>query len=757
MRPCNRPGCPGVTDETGYCDVCGLPPLVPPARRASRGTDRIVAGALAVREALPAPDVQRPASTTRANGAGRPLPFLPPPPPESRVQSDPRPPRGGRTCGKYGCSAAVGAPIDGRPGPVEGYCPRCGTPFSFKPKLRPGVLLGDQYEVVGCLDRGGLGWVYLAKDQRLEDNLVALKGMINTNDDEALEMMVAERRFLTLLDHPNIVRIVSFVTHPDQSSGGQTGYIVMEYVGGLPLRDILDKARAGERPFGEPLRMEHVLSYGIEILSAFEYLHDRGLLYCDMKPDNVIHIRDRVKLIDLGAVRRMDDRESRIIGTEKYQAPDEEILTRGPSVESDLYTLGKTLEELFAVAEGFGDGGEPGAESCRRIVVRATHPEPERRFRSAAEMAEQARGVRREILSLRDRVPRPEPSARFAPTTALLDAGLGLVPPLERWLAPGRGTAVWDTGGLPEPPDAVACLPAPLTDPADPAADDLAKLETSDPGRRVERLSEFDPSSAEVQLHLCRAHVELGGDDLAKAALALRAAASAAGDADWRVLWHRGLLALAKGEVEAAGAEFDAVYSALPGEDAPKLALGFCLERRGEPDAAERHYESVWRRDGAQVGAAFGLARIRLARGRRRDAAEVLGEVGKGLRHYDAARVAMVRVHLLDPPGAQGEERPTTADFEEALRRLSGLELEGGADGDSHTRLVALIQETALRRLPEVEGRDFGAVLGSPATERRLRTLLEASLRKLAQQARSAWDHEILIDRANTVRPRTFQ
>jgi serine/threonine-protein kinase PknG len=647
---------------------------------------------------------------------------------------------------------------------LEGFCPRCGTPFSFKPKLQPGDLVGDQYEVVGCLDRGGLGWVYLAKDKHLDDNLVALKGLINTHDDDALEMVVAERRFLTALDHPNIVGIVNFVRHPDPRSEEQTSYIVMEYVGGLSLREITKKACEGERPFGEPLRAEHVISYGIDILAAFEYLHDRDLLYCDMKPDNVIHIRDQIKLIDLGAVRRIDDRKSPVIGTPGYQAPDEEIQARGPSVESDIHTLGKTLDELFSASENDTARGEEGskgrgglgAESFRRVVARATHPEPRRRFRSAAEMSEQLRGVRREILSLRDGMPRPESSAIFAPTTALLDEGLGLIPPLERWTAPSEAAA-WDTDGLPAPPQAAACLPTPLTDPTDPAAEDLATVDTSDPGRRIDRLSEFDPASAGVQLHLCRAHLAGGHLERANAALDKAAFLLGAGGSDWRLVWHRGLVALVRGDINGARTEFDRVYSALPGEDAPKLALGFCMEHQRDLDEAERFYEAVWRRDRSQVSAAFGLARIRSARGRRKEAVEVLEEVDKGLRHYDAARIAMVRIHLLQPAEPEGDGRPTAADFEEVLRRLPGLELDGGENGESHHRLVAVVQETALARLAEVEGRDGGKVLGSPVSERGLRELLEDSLRKLARQARRPEEHELLIDRANEARPKTLR
>ncbi|MGH3913022.1 MAG: serine/threonine protein kinase, partial [Pseudonocardiaceae bacterium] len=146
--------------------------------------------------------------------------------PASRILTDPKVPERSRICGKDGCAAEVGVSYNGQPALAEGYCPRCTTPFSFAPKLSAGDLVADQYEIVGCLDRGGLGWVYLAKDTHLDDNYVALKGLINNNDAQAVALAVSERRFLTALDHPNIVRIFNFVTHPDPHSGELTGYIV---------------------------------------------------------------------------------------------------------------------------------------------------------------------------------------------------------------------------------------------------------------------------------------------------------------------------------------------------------------------------------------------------------------------------------------------------------------------------------------------------------------------------------------------------
>ena len=119
------------------------------------------------------------------------------------------------------------------PGRTEGFCAKCRNPFSFTPKLQPGDLVANQYEVAGCLAHGGLGWIYLARDKNVSDRWVVLKGLLNTGDADALAAAIVEQQFLAQVEHPLIVEIYNFVTHED------AGYIVMEYVGGTSLKQIL--------------------------------------------------------------------------------------------------------------------------------------------------------------------------------------------------------------------------------------------------------------------------------------------------------------------------------------------------------------------------------------------------------------------------------------------------------------------------------------------------------------------------------------
>src|SRR5262249_53933714 len=108
----------------------------------------------------------------------------------------------------------------------EGWCPYCGSPYSFLPQLSPGDVVAGQYEIKGCIAHGGLGWVYLAVDRNVNDRAVVLKGLVHSGDAEAQAIAMAERQFLAEVVHPSIVQIFNFVEHTD-TRGEPVGYIVM--------------------------------------------------------------------------------------------------------------------------------------------------------------------------------------------------------------------------------------------------------------------------------------------------------------------------------------------------------------------------------------------------------------------------------------------------------------------------------------------------------------------------------------------------
>jgi serine/threonine-protein kinase PknG len=747
--------CGEPVGPTGFCDVCGRKQL--PVETAT-----VVEGGHAATEVMSTAG----GSTTRTGrriSDGEPggavefalLPPIEPPDVTSRLLTDPHYPEVGQFCGNPACHRPVGRSHAGQPALTEGFCGSCGLPFNFAPKLRPGDRMADRYDILGWLAHGGLGWVYLAQDQALK-GLVAIKGVINPTDANARELASVERDVLIRLEHPNIVRIGDFVSHPNPSGGKPDDYIVMDYVHGMTLQEII------ESPV--ELRIEHIVVYGRAILAALSHLHGEGLLYCDMKPRNVIHGVKAIKVVDLGAARAMEDRKSKPVGTRGFTVGSPEIAKHGLTVRSDVYTVGKTLDRLFEASLDAHDDSV-GVQSFKRLVARAVSGFHER-FETAGEMSEQLDGVRREILSLRDRKPRPAPSARFDSTPELLDSGLGSIPGLDRWTAREAETAL--DVGLPFPVEAASRLPVPWSVADEATTLFLETAGSTSPRRLLDKLRTHDTESVDVEFSRFRAYVELG--DLDGAVGAIGRAEQLLGDkvsTDWRVRWYHGVLALARGNVVRAAVVFDGVYSILPGEDAPKLALGFCYEHSGPgmEEQSRRCYEAVWLRDNSQASAAFGLARLRLrgilpdgrrAPDRRKEAVEILDQVPHVSRHFDVARIAAVRIcaaHLESgPPGVE--------DLVEAARRLPDLYLDGGDDeGESRDRMTAVVQESALRRVlaggdePAWSG---GEVLGDPVTERGLRLLIERSFRRLADRARNEEEHGILVDRANSVRPKTF-
>ncbi|KUN89798.1 serine/threonine protein kinase [Streptomyces bungoensis] len=745
MTSCIRPGCAGRIMGTGYCDTCGhrhletpsAPPPVPPGP----GTGE---------PAAPQP-VHAVAGVGELDPHG--LVVLPDvPAPEGGLIEDFRPPPGGRRCGANGCAMTVGVGYGGQAPRATGRCPRCGTPYSFLPQLDKGNVVDRHYRILGCLARGGLGWIHLAEDTHADGHRVVLKGMIDVHDALARRNAVEERRSLTDLHHPDIVRII---THAEHQAPGRppTGYLVMDYIAGRSLQQLFD-ADDAERIFQGRPRLDHVLTYGCKILGALQYLHERGLLYCDMKPANVIHFGRAIKVIDLGAVRAVGDRTSAYVYTATFAPPKEEIESRGWHVDSDLYTVGMTLQALFRGAEP-ARGLAP--DSFRRIVDRATHPEPRARFRSAAEMSRQLWEVLREYRSLQFGEQLPESSTRFRATDASLDAGLGALPALHHWTGrTGPHPAGLDVS--PPPPAEVAgALPEPVPDPGDGAALLLDTFPPDAPDRvALQWPRESRLGTPETALWLCRAYLRKGRRQeaenwLAEAETLLGERAAAY---DWRIAWHRGVLHLSRGEVPQAGGRFEAVYRALPGEYVPKLALGYCAEHgAGQGTArAMRAYEAVWARDFAHTAAAFGLARGHLAGGDRDAAVRVLDEVPSTSRHYDAARTAAVRVRA----GILHDRPPSVTDLRDAARRLPELRLDGGAAaGESRARLVAEVRENVLHGRPAGGwGARFpaGDLLGS-GTENSLRLLLEQSFRQLAAQARTGSEHGRLLDLAHAVRP----
>ncbi len=636
---------------------------------------------------------------------------------ENAIMVNPEVPENKRNCPV--CGSPVGRTRDGRPGRPEGFCPKCGNRFSFTPKLKPGDLVAGQYEVAGCLAHGGLGWIYLARDKNVSDRWVVLKGLLNTGDADALAVAIAERQFLAQVEHPLIVEIYNFVTH-DSGDGVKAGYIVMEYVGGTSLKQILKNRMREAAGAYDPLPVDQALAYILEVLPAFTYLHDLGLVYCDFKPDNLIQIGDGVKLIDLGGVRRLDDDESAIYGTVGYQAP--EVAQVGTSVASDIYTIGRTLLVCMMEFRGYQTryvASLPSVEetplfsehdSLYRLIVKACAPDPADRFASVDELRVQLLGVLREVVAAKT-----SGTALTSAASVLFEAP-----------AISSDALTWDE------------LPALRPDTSDAQYAWLSNVSADDPRERLTALAAAPEVTPEVGLARAMTALELG--DRAQVEQVVKEML-AADPWEWRAVWVSGLAAMQAQNYRASQQAFNAVYGQVPGELAPKLALGLACELGGEADLAEGLYQTCASTDANYVApAAFGMARVRAARGDVGGAVAALDLVPPTSRSFTEAR-RLRALHLYE----SADSLPVLS---QAMSSIDGVRL----DQVEKAELTGQILERALH-LVHTAGPNAQVKIGSyQADDASLRDGLEQTYRALAGAAPTEAERYAMVDKANGVR-----
>jgi serine/threonine-protein kinase PknG len=508
----------------------------------------------------------------------------------------------------------------------------------------------------------------------------------------------------------------------------------MEFIGGKSLKEMRKELNA-------PLPPHQAVAYLVEIIPALGYLHSQGLAYCDFKPDNVMQTEDQLKLIDLGAVIRMDDEESAIYGTMGYQAP--EIAETGPTVASDVYTVGRTLAVLVMdVPQEKGRFVEqlPGPEtvpvlakheSLYRAILRATDRDPGYRFGSMDELADQLTGVLHEIVAAESGTPQPRMSRYFSPQRGIYGAGIDV--PVK-------------------PEDLIAALPVPVVDPTDPGAAILATT-SGTPAAQLEHAlilaktgaQQANRSSLEVPLRLVRASLEVGAPEAARKRLTELEPVI---PGDWRLSWYSGQCALLEQAFDQAAADFEAVLAVLPGELASKVAIAATAELRGARDLAARYYETVWRTDRSYVSAAFGLARQRVHAGDKVGAVAALDQVPTDSAHFTPAAATAVEI-LLDAGTPAKLDEQTLVD---AGKRADALNLES-ATKRANIRLRVL--GAALDWLGAGHKSSAGWLLGAAFDEPRIRTGMERSYRELAHEATDVWDRIALVEKANKVRPRS--
>ncbi len=723
---CTQPGCSGRVVD-GYCDVCGTPSAKPAASGPAPvvSGDRSVATAAVVGSA--AIGSRRAGSSTatrrtrlgsarlRSARLGAGLTTVPPAAQvdaASVVMKKAEVAEDKRFCSA--CGAEVGRGTDGKPGRTEGFCAKCRAPFSFAAKLKPGELVAGQYEVVGALAHGGMGWIYLARDRNVSDRWVVLKGLLNSGDQDALAAAIAERQFLAQVEHPLIVEIYNFVSHEG------AGYIVMEYVGGKSLKQILKDRMAANGGAYDPLPVDQALAYIYEILPAFSYLHDLGLVYCDFKPDNLIQIGDAVKLIDLGGVRRIDDDHSAIYGTVGYQAP--EVAQQGVSVAADIYTIGRTLLVLCMEFRGYQGtylSTLPPVESTplfqeydslHWLIQKCCATDPADRFASVDELRTQLLGVLREVV------------ARRTKGTALTSASSVLF----HSPAVSGADLDWST------------LPSLREDPTDPQHAWLSALADDDDNALLADLEKAPSTSPEVLISKAMTLLRLNRGVKAKAVSGLMLTND---PWEWRALWIEGLADLASGDFQAAQAAFNAVYQQIPGELAPKLALAFACEKGGLGDVAESLYATCASTDATYVApAAFGIARVRSERGDTTGSVAALDLVPSTSRGYPESRKLRAQVLL---HGHGGD----LAVLDQALHSVDSVSMPPAEHAELQRKILTRALDVVLAK-----GDTKGTVGPYPATARGLRQGLEETFRVMAREVEDPTERVHLINRANAVR-----
>jgi tRNA A-37 threonylcarbamoyl transferase component Bud32 len=271
---------------------------------------------------------------------------------------------------------------------------------SASSQLEPGTVLYSRYEIVKRIGGGGMGAVYYAKDRNLGDAPRAVKEMIQTHLDESQqEKAVADFRresmLLASLEHPSIPTIYDYF-YDDTAS---RFYLVMKYISG---GDCL--ARLRNAPMNR-LDELTVAEWGAQAADVLEYLHNQRppIIYRDLKPANLMIDGNsgRVMLIDFGIARWVAPQEKGVtaVGTMGYAPP--ELFSGKAESRTDIYGLGATMFHLLTGSDpqdnpllifDFSKNPTPRqinpavSNEMEWILMRAVEYEPERRFRSGAEM-----------------------------------------------------------------------------------------------------------------------------------------------------------------------------------------------------------------------------------------------------------------------------------------------------------------------------------------------------------------------------------
>ena len=329
--------------------------------------------------------------------------------------------------------------------------------------------LGDHYELLGPIGKGGFSSVFRVRNRRL-DRVEALKVLseVLTEDSDFARRFEQEARVAASLDHPNIVKVYDFSAAPDFT------WFSMQFIDGPSLGKLMK----------EKGRLDELAAAGIArgVLDALEYSHARGVIHRDIKPDNILlDRRDRPYLTDFGvaksAVALVKTQAGTLLGSPAYMSP-EQLQGKPLDGRSDLYSVGITLYKALAGAFPFAADDtfratmrritEPPEPLSKRrpdvspalevIVMKALGRTPEERFSTAREMRLAIEDFLAEVTPprLKTGVSPPAPPDRATPTQVIKRPAVAtapVIPPAE----PPRRPPAEVSPVLPEPPP----VPAP--------------------------------------------------------------------------------------------------------------------------------------------------------------------------------------------------------------------------------------------------------------------------------------------------------
>ena len=226
-----------------------------------------------------------------------------------------------------------------------------------------GRLLDNRYEILEVIGSGGMAVVYKALCHRL-NRLVAIKVLKDENlqDEDFRRRFHAEGQAVAMLSHPNIVSVY------DVSTAGDADYIVMELIDGITLKQYMERKGV--------LNWKETLHFAIQIAKALEHAHSRGLVHRDIKPHNVMVLKNgSVKVADFGIAQVMtqsDTLTKEALGSVHYISPEQ---AKGGRVDhrSDLYSLGVVMYEMIAGRPPF-DGDTPVSVAVKHLNGGAEKP-----------------------------------------------------------------------------------------------------------------------------------------------------------------------------------------------------------------------------------------------------------------------------------------------------------------------------------------------------------------------------------------------